>query len=66
MTLLEEIVAKRCLRQLINDHSVNVNATNKNITTALKTACRKGNVDAISVLISSGALGILDVLSDHI
>ena len=45
---------KQTLQALIN-HGADVNATSKLDRTALKIACRKGNVDAIDVLLHAGA-----------
>ena len=41
--------------QAIISHGVDVNATNKNNVTALMTACKKGNKDAINVLLNAGS-----------
>ena len=40
MTLLA-IARGDCSKEMLNDHGVNVNATNKNITTALKQLVRR-------------------------
>ena len=40
--------------QTITTHGVDVNAANKNNITALMIACRKGNTDAIDVLLNAG------------
>ena len=42
--------------QVSIDHSDDVNATNKNNGTALLTACKTGNVDAIGMLLNAGAV----------
>ena len=41
--------------QMLLDHGVPVNATNKNHQTAYMLACDKGNVDAMCALLNSGA-----------
>ena len=51
-------VAGNCrkgLLQAILDHGSDVNAINTNNVTPLMVACKKGNVDAINVLLKSGA-----------
>ena len=51
--------------QGIISHGGDVNATNKNNTTALMIACEIGNKDAINVLLNAGAdLNIADAGSD--
>ena len=41
--------------EILTDHGVDVNATDKNGDTALVTACTKGNMDNITVLLKAGA-----------
>ena len=46
--------SKNVLDQIIN-HGTDVNVLNKNNTTALMLACKKGNKDVINVLLNAGA-----------
>ena len=46
--------SKKIIRALIK-HGVNVNATNVHGVTALMTACVKGNIETINILLSAGA-----------
>ena len=41
--------------QAIIDHGADVNATDKNNVTALMTACQRGHVEAINILLKVGA-----------
>ena len=50
-----EEYCKREILQTIIKHGADVNAANKQNKTALYLACHKGNVDAINVLLRSGA-----------
>ena len=57
-TCLHKAVDGECSKEAfkaIVESSIDVNATNKNRITALMTASRQGNIDAISVLLHTGA-----------
>ena len=57
-TCIHHAVGEGCSKnflQAIIDHGVDVNAANKEKVTALMTACRVRNIDAINILINAGA-----------
>ena len=57
-TLLHYAASGDCSKeilQIVIDHGSDVNATNKKNETTLMKACKKGNIDAMSVLLNAGA-----------
>ena len=57
-TCLHHAVAGDCSKEVLEtiiNHGADVNATNKNNTTALITACNKDKINAIKVLLRAGA-----------
>ena len=57
-TCLHSAASVYCSKEILQaiiSHGVDVNATNKNNTTALMRACVQGNEDAINVLLTAGA-----------
>ena len=57
-TCLHEAVAQDCTQEVIEKiicHGADVNATSKDNVTALMRACKKGNIDAINILLNAGA-----------
>ena len=49
------IIGGKDVLQVIIEHGADVNATNRNDETALTVACRVGNINAINVLLNTGA-----------
>ena len=57
-TCIHHAVGEGCNKDVIEtivNHDVDINATDKNNATALMIACKRGNKDAINVLLTAGA-----------